>query len=282
MKVAGQKRAETYPTPGSVFGGTTTGPTGSTGPSGGPTGPTGATGATGGTGPTGGTGSTGATGATGTTGATGRTGPTGPTGATGVTGFTGSTGSTGSTGPAGTASNTGATGTTGSTGSTGPTGPTGPTGAGGPTGFTGTTGNTGSTGPAASTPVQAVNGAPVNWGADSLVHVVATLPTVAIGATGNALVSAFLPLSVASTSTASAQMIVKVDGSNFQIIQKSLPYENNGALTSNDFIMWEGLVTGLGAGNHSFEIDVQNTTAGAIGTGTVPTSPTARLVVQPK
>ena len=276
------KSRESYPEPGGRGGGTTTGPTGSTGPSGGPTGATGATGATGSTGPTGNTGPTGATGTTGTTGPTGPTGNTGPTGSTGGTGLTGPTGPTGSTGPAGTASNTGATGATGPTGATGATGPTGATGAGGPTGFTGFTGNTGATGPASSTPVQAVNGAPVNWGADTLVHTVATLPTVAIGASGNARISVFLPFTVTNTSTAELSLIVKVDGSTFQTIPYSLPYDSFAAIPAHGEVSWQGLVTGLGAGNHSFEIDVQNTSPGGVGTGTVPTSPVARLIVQPQ
>ncbi len=215
-------------------------------------------------------------------GTTGPTGPSGgPVGATGAssTGATGSTGPTGRTGATG-AMGTGPTGTTGFTGPTGRTGATGPLGT-GPTGRTGPTGATGATGPAVATPIQAVNGSAVDFGSDTSEHMVATLPTVAVGASGVALVSAFMPFSVTNTSAASLVMLIKVDSVLFETIPNTLPYDAEGGLISKGSVEWQGLVTGLSAGNHSFEMDVQNTTSGALGSGVVPNlSPMARLIVQ--
>jgi hypothetical protein len=112
--------------------------------------------------------------------------------------------------------------------------------------------------------------------------VVATLPTVAIGSSGKAVVHAFLPYSVTGTSASSLSMIVKVDGSTVDTIPETLPFDSLGLLTSDGSVAWEGLISGLSVGNHSFEIDVQNTTAGTLASGSVPTSPSARLVVQPE
>lgn len=248
MRIAGQKRAETYPNHRPTGGGTT-GPTGNTGPSGGPTGPTG---------------NTGAIGPSGATGASGATGVTGPTG---YTGSTGSPGVTGSTGPAGTASNTGATGVTGSTGSAGPTGATGATG-------------TAGAGPA---PLQAVNGTQIDWGSDTLVHQIAILPSVPIGPSGIAVVSVFLPVQVAQSAVGAFQLFIAVDGVTFETVPQTMIFEHEPAeALYPDNLDWDGVVSGLSPGNHSFSISIQNLTAGAFFTGLVPTAPVARLIVQPK
>jgi hypothetical protein len=114
------------------------------------------------------------------------------------------------------------------------------------------------------------------------VHLVASLPTVPIGASGIAVVDVFLPMQVNQSDYGGMQLIVTVDGVTFESIPQTLNYTQSieGIWPTN--LSWAGVVSGLSPGNHSFSISIQNLTGGVFNTGVVPTSPVARLIVQPK